>query len=951
MNFLSECLPPFRDLRDYPELGGYGKGRLCSPFPPGSNLTCCLPCPIQDYVYPDNFASKLKIAQYCSIPSLLACAFLLFSFVFLPPEKSQRHYLSVGLLISVLLITISFIIPLGTDPDLCYDQVTPHDMYSDMSCAWTGALLQVGGMGAVVWVLLRTAWLHIRICWDREPGLMFALFSMISGITIPAVFLASVLASSGVSYRTGQVCFANHDKSFAAYWAWLITFAGLSLVLQLITAVYCVYIFVRSQRREKARMRGGISSQTHRTAQEGGSQLRSGFERVRHSSVEWRKIRRLFLLQWRGIAISILVVIQTVYFATTFINQDSKLDIGRTSAQDMLNFQAWGTCLVFAGGNKNPCLNLAEKITGGPHIVISSVVWAGLSGVICFFFLARTSMFTAWLTLLTSPAHRLHEHLIARRAPKDEEHNPFSYASDKEAAKRISAAPSHASSPHRSATSRHRSRSSVISTKTTSSAKSNTSGGSASGAGGAGGGKSPKHSPSNSQHKTLSIISETSPSFPTSPTTAAALAAAAADKSLPSTPGTPATPRKTVPSKYRVPTRLNPVPRIVAMGPNAPTRVGLPKEVVVGGARGARGSREVGPMPERKASLRASEAFPGTAARLAAEEELEGMLGIGGEGEGERDGGEGDEGEKDKEKEKEGEQQGNGAPAPTSPPTTPPPSSPPPSSPPPSLPLPLEPPKQDIRHPSVLMPATAKAQLAAAVRAQVVRELAQPARSESPLWGRPEQREAALRNEALYSEAESSKAGQLKAEREEAQQLGTLMPDPRTVLLARGGLGMNPVVVETAKEGGGQRARRVEEEAKEAKEGEKQEDAQPSLSVPRKPVGGAAVAAQVEAIEKAEEKVKAEEKDEKDDEKEQKEGKREEKEEKEVAVGEPSAKFMALTPEAKKEADASKAAPQAQTQTLLRTPSQHGPNWSLQSGPKTGEEDEDKKDGTYFYAL
>ncbi|KAJ9649456.1 hypothetical protein H2199_000231 [Coniosporium tulheliwenetii] len=917
MNFLSECLPPFRDLRDYPELGGYGKGRLCSPFPPGSNLTCCLPCPIQDYVYPDNFASKLKIAQYCSIPSLLACAFLLFSFVFLPPEKSQRHYLSVGLLISVLLITISFIIPLGTDPDLCYDQVTPHDMYSDMSCAWTGALLQVGGMGAVVWVLLRTAWLHIRICWDREPGLMFALFSMISGITIPAVFLASVLASSGVSYRTGQVCFANHDKSFAAYWAWLITFAGLSLVLQLITAVYCVYIFDGAGR---------------------GSQLRSGFERVRHSSVEWRKIRRLFLLQWRGIAISILVVIQTVYFATTFINQDSKLDIGRTSAQDMLNFQAWGTCLVFAGGNKNPCLNLAEKITGGPHIVISSVVWAGLSGVICFFFLARTSMFTAWLTLLTSPAHRLHEHLIARRAPKDEEHNPFSYASDKEAAKRISAAPSHASSPHRSATSRHRSRSSVISTKTTSSAKSNTSGGSASGAGGAGGGKSPKHSPSNSQHKTLSIISETSPSFPTSPTTAAALAAAAADKSLPPTPGTPATPRKTVPSKYRVPARLNPVPRIVAMGPNAPTRVGLPKEVVVG------------PMPERKASLRASEAFPGTAARLAAEEELEGMLGIGGEGRVNGMEGKGTRGERQRERE------GGGAAGQWSPgphisahdapafftPTV---------FAPALLTPPLEPPKQDIRHPSVLMPATAKAQLAAAVRAQVVRELAQPARSESPLWGRPEQREAALRNEALYSEAESSKAGQLKAEREEAQQLGTLMPDPRTVLLARGGLGMNPVVVETAKEGGGQRARRVEEEAKEAKEGEKQEDAQPSLSVPRKPVGGAAVAAQVEAIEKAEEKVKAEEKDEKDDEKEQKEGKREEKEEKEVAVGEPSAKFMALTPEAKKEADASKAAPQAQTQTLLRTPSQHGPNWSLQSGPKTGEEDEDKKDGTYFYAL
>jgi hypothetical protein len=46
---------------------------------------------------------------------------------------------------------LAFTIPLGTKPDMCFDEITPNGMHEDMSCAWTGALVMAGGIGSVVW--------------------------------------------------------------------------------------------------------------------------------------------------------------------------------------------------------------------------------------------------------------------------------------------------------------------------------------------------------------------------------------------------------------------------------------------------------------------------------------------------------------------------------------------------------------------------------------------------------------------------------------------------------------------------------------------------------------------------------------------------------------------------------------------------------------------------------
>ena len=46
---------------------------------------------------------------------------------------------------------MGFIIPLGAAPPQCYNAITPNDMFTNMTCAFSGAFLLAGGWAAIVW--------------------------------------------------------------------------------------------------------------------------------------------------------------------------------------------------------------------------------------------------------------------------------------------------------------------------------------------------------------------------------------------------------------------------------------------------------------------------------------------------------------------------------------------------------------------------------------------------------------------------------------------------------------------------------------------------------------------------------------------------------------------------------------------------------------------------------
>lgn len=79
-------------------------GRLCQVIT--KDLTCCLPCPVTDWVYPNYFNTLSTVANWLSVVGALCCVFLLLSYAFLPVDKTLRHYLSISIVSAVVFMNV-----------------------------------------------------------------------------------------------------------------------------------------------------------------------------------------------------------------------------------------------------------------------------------------------------------------------------------------------------------------------------------------------------------------------------------------------------------------------------------------------------------------------------------------------------------------------------------------------------------------------------------------------------------------------------------------------------------------------------------------------------------------------------------------------------------------------------------------------------------------------------
>lgn len=81
------------------------EGRLCQHL--SDTLSCCMPCPMTDWAYPDSFQTLGLAAGWVAVVSTVCTVFLLLSWAILPVEKTNRHYMSIGLTVGVVFMNVS----------------------------------------------------------------------------------------------------------------------------------------------------------------------------------------------------------------------------------------------------------------------------------------------------------------------------------------------------------------------------------------------------------------------------------------------------------------------------------------------------------------------------------------------------------------------------------------------------------------------------------------------------------------------------------------------------------------------------------------------------------------------------------------------------------------------------------------------------------------------------
>ncbi|KAK4153401.1 hypothetical protein C8A00DRAFT_43693 [Chaetomidium leptoderma] len=365
-----------------------------------ANATSNCPAPfLQDilftdggyWAYPDSFQTMSEAANWVAVVSTVACVFLLLSWAVLPVDKTYRHYLSISLTMAVLCMNLGFVIPLAGNPDQCFDAITPNSMKTGAMCATSGFFLILGGWGGVMWVFLRALSLHLQICWQLVVGRNFMWFSQAVGWGIPAVGVTIAMLLSGVSFRFGQTCHINHKNSLADLWIPLLVFAGLTIIIQFSTFGYCIKVYLASLADNSASTEGsGMPSYTNSI-------------RTMTPKQAYRRVRRVIALQWRGIAIVLIIIADVIFFSIIFVFQDTTVEAVK---HDQSIATPWVVCLALNGGDKVPCLPEAGRLAVNMATIGAVLFLLAMNGIWLLLLLGRWSMVTGWRDLFTSVPNR-----------------------------------------------------------------------------------------------------------------------------------------------------------------------------------------------------------------------------------------------------------------------------------------------------------------------------------------------------------------------------------------------------------------------------------------------------------------------------------------------------------------------------------------------------------------
>jgi hypothetical protein len=189
-------------------------------------------------------------------------------------------------------------------------------------------------------------------------------FSQAAGWGIPAIGITIALVFSGVSFRFGPTCHINHDNSLADLWIPLLVFAGLTIIIQFATFGYCMKVY--------------LASLADNSASTEGSNLPSYTNSVRTMSPRqaYRRVRRVIQLQWRGIAIVLIIITDVIFFSLVFVFQDNTLDAVKTDPAMISEFVG---CLVTAAGDKAACLEQASSLVVNMPTIGAVLVLLGVS--------------------------------------------------------------------------------------------------------------------------------------------------------------------------------------------------------------------------------------------------------------------------------------------------------------------------------------------------------------------------------------------------------------------------------------------------------------------------------------------------------------------------------------------------------------------------------------------
>lgn len=128
-------------------------------------------------------------------------------------------------------------------------------------------------------------------------------------------------------------------------------FSGLTVIIQFSTFGYCIKVYLAS-----------LSDSSTTTNSSGLPSYSNSVVTVTPRQA-YRRVRRVVELQWRGIAIVIIIITDVIFFAVVFILLDSKQNAAANDVNKSNKSRLWLDCLALNPDDKKQCLGLTSDLT------------------------------------------------------------------------------------------------------------------------------------------------------------------------------------------------------------------------------------------------------------------------------------------------------------------------------------------------------------------------------------------------------------------------------------------------------------------------------------------------------------------------------------------------------------------------------------------------------------
>lgn len=328
---------------------------------------CCIPCPIQNYLYDDKLEYGLFISDILRIISFILSLIIFICYIYLF-KKKHFIYNSIILNLSLCILLFSSVIFFTIKNPIkiqCTNNVTPSNQNNNILCFIQGSILVFSTFSTILWISILIINFHIKTFWNKyrsyfnNKNLNFEItnykVTYFIGWIIPLIFTLICIFLKSISYEYSNLCLISLEWIFKLFFYPLGSIIFPCFLLHIFSLSYISY-----------------------------NSIIQVFTNIENKNMEvfkdYYQMITVFKNYWRYFLIGIISVSTLTFYWIFYFTQITKINNTLENIEDL---KIWLNC-ISTNNNKNKCFYIIKDKIPSLDIMIFAEISVSIIGIWLF---------------------------------------------------------------------------------------------------------------------------------------------------------------------------------------------------------------------------------------------------------------------------------------------------------------------------------------------------------------------------------------------------------------------------------------------------------------------------------------------------------------------------------------------------------------------------------------